>query len=301
MNAIELLSVISAFVNTSSPVLYEEIMNFLCKEILEVTDLNTLALSVYVISNHYNYSSPQVPINKDTKHSSISSHFLGLISPRLINKITEFTDDQFATICAGIGRSSINPNDIDIIYPLMDAIQGEVVQRRAKRMSIENLVDVASGFFNNNLGEDVLAKLITGQIMEKRQELNYFTGVDYALSLSEREVCNKELLSAINKIVKDNIDSKDYIKISNYIINTECKDEVLIKKQLACLNSYRSYPKNNYQELKKFQYYLKKYFKHLVSDEFLEKVELCGYSFNAEHYLQNNLETSSKYFDEFDR
>ena len=150
MSALELLSVISAFATASPEGLYEESINQLYKEILQDNDLGTLALSVYVVSNFYNHSSTEIPSSKKPKHSSLTARYFEIVGPMIVEKITEFSDDQFATICAGIGRASVNPMEIEVIYPIMDAVQAEILQRRGKRMSIENLVDVASGFFNNN-------------------------------------------------------------------------------------------------------------------------------------------------------
>ena len=299
MNAIELLSTITAFSKHISTEYHSEIVTKLYKEILEVNDLNTLALSVYVVSNYYNHSTEFIPFIKDLKHSELSKKFFSIVSPVLIEKITEFSDDQFATICAGVGRRSVNLVDVDVIYDLMDAIEKELLHRRAKRMSLDNLVDVSAGFYNNNLGSDELAKTITGKIMEKRKDLSYFNGVDYALNMSEREVCNKELLNTVNTLIKANLCKEDFLKICRYVINTECKDEDLIQKVLSLSTEFRSFDEQNYFELKKFQYYISRYFNQHITDQFLEKVETSGFTFYAKRLLKDKTEIENPCFKEF--
>lgn len=299
MNSLELVSVLLGYGSNVTLDFYEEIMNSLYKEILQENDLNTLAMSLYAVCNSYNPTVVSIPATKDPKHSLLCSRFVSIVSPKLIDRITEFSDDQFATICAGIGGNGVNFEDIPVAYPLVDAIETEVINRRGKRMAIENLVDVASGFFNSNLGSEDLAKLLTGKIMEKKKELNYFTGVDYALSLSQREVCNKDLLFTVNTLIKNNIETQDFLKITKYIINTECKDEDLIKKLITCINSYKFFHKSHYYDLKKLQYYLNKHLSHLVPQEFVDKVEFCGYEFIATKFLDNNLEVNTSYYKEF--
>lgn len=299
LNALEILSVLSAFATNSPPDLYEELLTLLYKEILEVNDLNTLAMSIYTVSHYYNYTTKYYPCYKNPKHSELSAKFFQIVTPVVIEKITEFTDDQFATICAGIGRNSVNPLQIDSIYPLVDALQAEVLARRGKRMSLENLVDVAAGFFNNNLGTEELAKLVMGKVMEKKKDLSYFTGVDFVLSVSEREICNKELVKIVNGLVKNDLATEDYMKISKYIFNTECKDEEVITSFFKSVENLPKFPEKNYQELKKLQFYLEKNLNHLVPESFLEKVEHSGYAFDAKQYLRNCLETSTKPYKEF--
>ena len=301
MNALELISVISAFSNTSPPDFYEESLNFLCNEIKETEDLDTLAMSVYAVCNHYNHTSISLPMVKGLKHSELSGKFIHIVSPKLIDKITEFSDDQFATICAGVGRASVTGFHIEVAYPLMRAVESEVLSRRAKRMSLDNLIDVGSGFFNNNLGSNSLAETINGRVLELKDKIGYLAGVDYALSISERQVCSPEIIKIVNEKIKSNYNPNDYMRISNFIFNTQCKDPELIKLHLLNLAQLKTYQPTEYFELKKLKYYAQKHFKDLVPDEFIEKLESSGYLFNAENFYAKDVESRSIFYYKFNQ
>lgn len=300
MTCLELISVLTAFSSTASAEFYTEALSCLHKEIATETDLSTLAMSVYTVFTYYNHPKAPIPTIKDPAHSVFCKTFIELISPVLIDKVTEFSDDQFATICAGLGKASIEFSSIDAIYPLTDALQSDLLHRRVKRMTLDNLVDVASGFFYNNLGSDELYKGILGKVMEKRKEFNYNNAVDFAMAISQREICNKEILNITNGLIKQNMGSEDYVKISKYAVSTECKDEEILKK-LVENTTKKNMPDYEYQDIKKLQYYLNRFYKNLVTDEFIERLEKTGYLFNGGRYKTHSTEINTKQFKEFER
>lgn len=297
MNAVELVSLLTAYGNSHTKEFYAALISQLLSEIKAEENLDVLSVGLYAINSHFNTDRKFIPLLKDPTHSKAVKDFTDIVSPKIIEKVTEFTDDQFATICAGIGKVGIGFPNIERLYNLTDNLKEDFLRRRIQRMSLENLIDVAAGFFYTNLAPDDLARAITEKITEKKSQLNYFTAVDCALALSARQPCSEELLKHINTLVKSEMAKEDYLKISTYIFNTQCKDEEILSKHMKHVIASRPIPSHNYEVLKKHKFYLERYSKHLVTDEFIQILENSGYLYNANRLLNDQEEFNNEHFE----
>jgi hypothetical protein len=287
MNSIELFSLLTGYSSTMNEKFYVKLMNHLVSETKCEEDLNVLATGMYVVNSFYPVDKTLTPLVKSHVPETMIQQVSQVLVNRLLDRVTELTDDQFATICSGISRVGLGYKHIETLYPLTDALQEDLMHRRINRMSFENLIDVTSGFFWSNLAQDNIAKPLVEKILEKKEMLSYDNGFEVVQAINARQPCPEVLVKKVNELIKDGMASEDYMRITDYIFNTQCKDEELISKHLKFSLKNKPFPVHHFEALKKHQYYLKKYFKHLINDDFTEALARTGYLFDGQRLFKN--------------
>lgn len=288
MNAVELISVLAAYSSTMDFNFYEKLMNLLAQESKSEDDLNVLAAGVYVVNRYYTEDRTFIPLIANKAVPELINNVTKVLSSRLIDHITELTDDQFSLICAGIGRVGLGYKNIDTLYPLSDALQEDLVARRLSRMSFHNLIDVTSGFFHSNLAQDPLAKSLIEKLQEKKSEINYDNGIELVQAINSRQICPEDLTKQVNSLIKSEMVPEDYIRLTEYIFNTNCKDETLLAGHMKMIMANKPFPLHYFDRLKRHKYHVKKYFPELVKDEFVERLEKAGYLYDGLRLIKND-------------
>lgn len=302
MNAIELLSAMFGFSRVTNEKIYSTAFQQLLKELDGEKDLDVLALAPYITAHtaiHTRYLDPhrqkEVTYNRNLQ---ILTH----LQPRFIEHIKEFTDDQLATICAGIANSNIPMLQRMELEELMDAIEEDMLHRRAKRMSAENLVDVVKAFTNINLGSDQLFDAIKENIAGKISSLSVDSCVDLGYSWSHRDKLSDSILQPINAKLKQDLSPMRYDftnRLAMYLYLTACQDKDLLSSYVKYVEAHTPIPINKYWRVRWLKLYLEAKFPNLITEEFHNKVEKESYLYRAARLSNNAPEYNSNYFERF--
>lgn len=299
MTSIELVSTLSSFGKLSSPEFYEKTVNLLITEMKQEEDLDVISIAPYVVSNSYRDPLPPHPVRIDPKQQEIAVKFLQEMTPKILDRLTEFSDDQLSSICGGIAGSQASVKLRAKIHLLADSIEQEILIRRLNRFNITNLVDVVKGFANVNLGSEKLFENLRGKILEKGQDLDFDTAIDLGSSLSLREPISKELQKIINSklSIKTDMKKKYLQKLSIYLFNTQSKDETLLRSYVDYIENLKYVNILDYQHVRKMKYHIEKVNIKLINEDYGEKLEEKGYLFIGQRLCEHNPEVESKYFD----
>ncbi|CAG9335025.1 unnamed protein product [Blepharisma stoltei] len=301
MTAIELISTIGAYGSTVNDEFYETAAQLLVKELQAEENLDVISVAPYVVSNSFRHESKIIPIKIIPKQQEISVKFLEAITPLVLNRLTEFSDDQLATICGGIAGSNAPVKLRNRIHALTDSIEEEILTRRMNRMSITQMVDVVKGFTNVNLGTEKLFSNLRGKLLEKGDDLDFDSALDLGCSLSLREPISNDLQKKINSKIPITPEMKKrYLqKMSTYLFNVNSKDERMLKAYTNYIESLKYVSEYDYQYVRKMKFHIGKSFPKLLSDEFIEKYEKKGFLFMGPRLIEDIDEYQCVYMDRF--
>mmetsp|Transcript_25634 Transcript_25634/g.44859 ORF Transcript_25634/g.44859 Transcript_25634/m.44859 type:complete len:528 (+) Transcript_25634:819-2402(+) len=229
MTAHELLSVMLGFSANRRPALYNDAFARLKEEIKGEENLEILALAPYVVARFA--PAPKKPHEEWYPNTSTNLDFADVVTPLLINRLTEFSVSQLATICSGLSSMKLHPKMRTGVAELVTSIEEEILYRRVNTLSGENLVDVLKCFADVNLGSDQIFSAFSGKLAQTLEEVDIDAALDLAHSLVSREMLPNEILGRFNKrLLKDMLQLRpSYVgKLAEYLFFIQTNDRPLL-------------------------------------------------------------------------
>jgi hypothetical protein len=295
MTAQELLSVMFGFSRTGKLPLYEAAYERLKEEIKEETSLDVLAIAPYVVAK-------SIPWTKRTEHwyphTAHNLDFVATVTPMLLNRLTEFSSNQLATICSGLSTMDLNPKRRLEAEELVSSIETEILYRRVSTLSGENLVDVLKSFAAINLGSDQLFSAFREKLAQTLEEVDIDAAVDLAHALTSRELLGSDVLGRFNKRLVKEMSSvrRAYVgKLAEYLFYIQTTDKPLLESFVKFVEG-GLVPLSHYTKVRDLRLWIKGRHPSIVSPLFTQMAEKKEGVFWVENLVHERPEYKTKEF-----
>ena len=288
MNAQELLSSLYGFRSLKNESLYTALYTALNKEIRTVKDLNLLAVAPYIVS-HSAINARYLSLTRvRTETSDRNLAFLEVIQDLCVDRITEFSDDQIAALCAGLANAEIAPEKRLRMKGLLDAIEQDVVNRRVERMSAGNWVDVCKAFVRLNWGGDELFAGLRKQVEGKLPTMEGDEIADLAYHLSVRADLPPAFQSSLEANLLPKLPSvrPDFSpRLALYLFHTLSSNSELLKSFITRVEEGAVMPLRKHYPFRVLRTFLEAKHPALISEQFIEKTYGKAHAFDLRKWV----------------
>lgn len=288
MNAQELLSSLYGFRSLKSESLYTALYAALNKEIKTVKDLNLLAIAPYIVSHSAINARYLPPTRAKTDTSERNLAFLEVIQDLCVDRITEFSDDQIAVLCAGLANAEIAPEKRLRMKGLLDAIEQDVVNRRVERMSAGNWVDVGKAFIRLNWGGEELFAGLRTQVETKLPSMEGDEIADLAYHLSTRADLPAAFQSSLeaNLLTRLSTVRPDFSpRLALYLFHTLSSNSELLKSFITTVEEGAVLPLRKHYPFRVFKTFLEAKHPTLLTERFIEKTYGGAHAFDMRKWV----------------
>lgn len=300
MTTQELLSVMFGFSRNRKPDIYLEAFERLKVEIMKEPNLDVLSVAPYIVARSAPgklMASPWYP------NTDLNLDLLATVTPLLINRMTEFSSGQLATICSGLNTMNLHPKRRTGAEELVSAIEAEILYRRVETLSGENLAEVLKSFANVNLGTDQLFAAFSDKLPSTLEEIDIDAAVDLAHSLVSREMLPSEVLARFNKRLTKDMASvrRSYVgKLAEYLFFIQTNDRPLLSNFVKFVEA-APVPLAYYTQVRHLKLWMEPKHSALLTPLFLQNADKYSNKFWIEKCTEGNPEFKTKEFETFFR